>query len=264
MNAILVKEINANEFEEFFQLVRRIVCSKTGFGAFSEMQMFREKLGSLVVNALRSNTPHDCVIYSALDVIAALMQPMHDDSDLRQEQDNKEKILNSAKFLESLLEMWTSHIRKGTGALVTMAMLDILTFALCAPYSETTLGNQFDNLLQAAAQRASVLFTLFQHPSVAIVKGAGLVMKALIEEGQGTIGREMQDMALKEGALIRHLLNALFVHTNDPRLLTLRQLSRHLITLWVCQNMIAMELLRRILVSYIEATWKASFFVVVH
>jgi DnaJ family protein C protein 13 len=91
--------------------------------------------------------------------------------------------------------------------------------------------------------------TLAQHPSVAIVKGAGLVMKALIEEGQGTIGREMQEMALKEGALIRHLLNALFLQTNDPRLLTLRQLSRHLVSLWTCQNPIAMELLSRILVS---------------
>lgn len=74
-------------------------------------------------------------------------------------------------------------------------------------------------------------------------------MKALIEEGQGTIGREMQDMALKEGALIRHLSNAFFLQTNDPRLLTLRQLSRYLVSLWTCQNPVAMELLHRILVS---------------
>jgi len=87
-----------------------------------------------------------------------------------------------------------------------------------------------------------------QHPSVAIVKGAGLVMKALIEEGQGNIGREIQDMALKEGALMRHLLNALFVQTSDPRLLTLRQLSRHLIVLWTSQNPAANELLKRIFV----------------
>jgi len=104
----------------------------------------------------------DCVIYSALDVMAALMQPMHEEADLRQEQENKEKILNSPKFLESLLDVWTSHVKKGTGALVTMAMLDILTFALCAPYSETTLGSHFDSLLKAVAQRGHVLFVLFQ------------------------------------------------------------------------------------------------------
>jgi len=37
LNALLVKEISPNDFEEFFQLIRRIVCSKTGFGAFAEM-----------------------------------------------------------------------------------------------------------------------------------------------------------------------------------------------------------------------------------
>jgi hypothetical protein len=74
-------------------------------------------------------------------------------------------------------------------------------------------------------------------------------MKALIEEGQGGIGKEIQELALKEGALIRHLLNALFVQTSDPRLLTLRQLSRHLIVLWTSQNNAAAELLRRIFVS---------------
>ena len=121
------------------------------------------------MTALRSNMS-DCVVYSALDVMAALMQPMHSEADLRQEQDNKEKILNSPKFLDSLLDMWTSHVRKGTGALVTIAMLDILTFALCAPYSETTMGSHFDLLLKAVAQRAHVLFALFQVNTVELFK----------------------------------------------------------------------------------------------
>jgi DnaJ family protein C protein 13 len=117
-------------------------------------------VGSLVISALKGTC--DLSIYSALDLISALMQPMHSEADLRIEQENKEKILNSTKFLDSLLEMWTSHVKRGTGALVTMAMLDILTFGLCAPYSETTMGSQFDSLIQAVANRANVLFALFQ------------------------------------------------------------------------------------------------------
>jgi hypothetical protein len=39
LNALLVREVTPADYEEFFQLVRRLVCSKTGFGAFSEMQM---------------------------------------------------------------------------------------------------------------------------------------------------------------------------------------------------------------------------------
>lgn len=41
-------------------------------------------------------------------------------------------------------------------------MLDLLTFALCAPYSETTDGKQFDQLLDMLADRGRVLFKLFE------------------------------------------------------------------------------------------------------
>lgn len=50
----------------------------------------------------------------------------------------------------------------GTGALVVAAMLDFLTFALCVPYSETTDGKQFDQLLEMVANRGRVLFKLFE------------------------------------------------------------------------------------------------------
>jgi hypothetical protein len=59
---------------------------------------------------------------------------------------------------------------RGTGALVVAAMLDFLTFALCAPYSETTDGKQFDTLLEKVAERGRTLYRLFQQPSHTIVK----------------------------------------------------------------------------------------------
>lgn len=116
---------------------------------------------------------------------------------------------------------------RNSGALVIAAMLDFMTFALCAPYSETTDGTYFDVFLDMVATEGRAIFKLFQvrphliglvfirillllyvwlsfklvlqstvlykilmnncilqlyqHPSVAIVKGAGLVMKAVIE-----------------------------------------------------------------------------------
>ena len=54
-------------------------------------------------------------------------------------------------------------------------------------YSETTDGKQFDVLLDKVAGRGRTLFRLFQHPSMTIVKGAGLVMKAIIEEGEDEV-----------------------------------------------------------------------------
>ena len=49
-----------------------------------------------------------------------------------------------------------------SGALVISAMLDFLTFALCAPYSETTDGTQFDMLLEMVAANGRIIFKLFQ------------------------------------------------------------------------------------------------------
>ncbi len=52
--------------------------------------------------------------------------------------------------------------KQNTGALVVAAMLDMLTFALCIPYSETTEGKHFDALLEMVAERGRSLFQLFQ------------------------------------------------------------------------------------------------------
>lgn len=88
-----------------------------------------------------------------------------------------------------------------------------------------------------------------QHPSLAIVKGAGLVMRALIEEGEQNVATQMQTLALDEAALCRHLLVALYTPSNDPTMMAHRQLSRHLTGLWLTDNEDAMQLFQRIFVS---------------
>ena len=136
---------------------------------------------------------------------------------------------------------------RGTGALVVAAMLDLLTFALCAPYSETTDGKQFDVLLEKVADRGRTLYRLFQCPSHTIIKGAGLIMKAIIEESSPETSGKMQMLALAEGAMPVHLLSALYTKSSENRLLMQRQLSRHLIGLWTAENDSAMQLLERVL-----------------
>ncbi|KAG8516257.1 DnaJ subfamily C member 13, partial [Galemys pyrenaicus] len=250
------------ELESQFQAVRRLVASKAGFLAFTQLPKFRERLGVKVVKALKRS--NNGVIHAAVDMLCALMCPMHDDYDLRQEQLNKASLLSSKKFLENLLEKFNSHVDHGTGALVISSLLDFLTFALCAPYSETTEGQQFDMLLEMVASNGRTLFKLFQHPSMAIIKGAGLVMKAIIEdslldccfrdhltlfpkEGDKEIATKMQELALSEGALPRHLHTSMFTISSDQRMLTNRQLSRHLVGLWTADNATAANLLKRIL-----------------
>jgi len=237
--------ISSHELEQQFHCLRRLVASKAGFSCFTSLPGFREKVGWKVAKALKRGD--DGISHAAIDMLCALMEPMHQDYDLRQEQMNKSSLLSSEKFLDGLLDMWTNLVVRQQGALVVAGMLDFLTFSLCTPYSETTDGKQFDMLLEKVAERGRTLFRLFQHPSLTIVKGAGLVMKALIEEGEPEIGVKMQQLALAEGALPQHLLSALFTESADGRFLTNRQLSRHLVGLWTSESSPTNELLKRIL-----------------
>ncbi|XP_054738081.1 dnaJ homolog subfamily C member 13 [Anastrepha obliqua] len=237
-------QLNNLEIEAIFHALTRLLASKVGYGAFTNLPGFREIIGTKIVAALRRKDL--AVTYSAIDMINSLMHSVNADHDLKQEQLNKSSILSSKSFLETLLNMWTMHVSHGSGALVLSAMLDFLTFGLCVPYSETTDGKQFDILLELVAERGRYLYKLFQHPSLAIVKGAGLVLRAIIEEGELHVAQQMQALALDEAALCRHLLVALYTPSNDPTLATHRQLSRHLIGLWITDSEEALELFKRI------------------
>ncbi|PZC83065.1 hypothetical protein B5X24_HaOG208538 [Helicoverpa armigera] len=244
--------LTPRELEAQFHALRRLCASKVGFAAFTALPGFREWIGTATVAALRRGSP--ACAHAALDAVCALLQPMHAEPDLRQEQLNKASMLSSSTFLDGLLTMWADHVTAGSGALVVAAMLDFLTFALCVPYSETTDGKQFDQLLEMVSKRGRVLFKLFEHPSLAIVKGAGLVMRALVEEGGAGVGARMQALALAEAALPRHLLAALYA----PPRLHHRHLARHLVALWLVEHAPAHSLLRRImpsgLLAFLEST----------
>ena len=87
--------------ESQFLCLRRLVSSKAGFTAFTTLPGFREKFGGAVVKVLK--VEDQASLCSAIDCLAALMCPMHDNSDLKQEQLNKTSLLSSVKFLEALL-----------------------------------------------------------------------------------------------------------------------------------------------------------------
>lgn len=70
-----------------------------------------------------------------------------------------------------------------------------------------------------------------------------------LQEAEPETAGKMQELALAEGALPRHFHTALFTASSDSRMLTHRQLSRHLIGLWVTGNPTANALLRRMLVG---------------
>lgn len=69
---------------------------------------FREIVGKKVVRALKLKD--DGISHACVDFLCALMQPMHDNFDIRQEQMNKRSLLSSTGFLELLLEPLKLHV----------------------------------------------------------------------------------------------------------------------------------------------------------
>lgn len=249
------REVRLQLDEARFQAIRRLVASKAGFEAFTQLSGVRENLGRAVVAALAQND--DSLTHAVIDAVNTLMQPMHESPDLRQEQLNKASIMSSAPFMRQLVNLFTLHALRGTGSLVISGLLDFFTFALCLPYSETSEGASFETLLTMVASRGRAIFRLFSHPSLAIVKGAGLVMRAIIDEASEALVAQLRQMSLAEGALLQHILIACFANVNDPRNLVLRQLSRQLIALWTENNPQAQDLLKRVfpegLLSFLDS-----------
>ncbi|KAF1768243.1 hypothetical protein GCK72_000055 [Caenorhabditis remanei] len=244
--------------EAQFQCLRRLFASKSGFQAFTEVTGVREKLGSLVVRVLSWKS--ESIDHSTVEALCALMYPMHDQYELRIEQLNKQSLMSSPKFVENLLDLIVLHVDRSTGWLVIASMLNFLTFSVCSPYSETTSGETFDHILKLVAIRGRSFFRLFQCPSMTIVKGAGMVMRAIIEEADVETSKSMQMLALSEGAFLTHLHTALLTVGKDLRRLTNKQLSGHLISLWIADNQQANDLLIRCLprglLNYMESDEK--------
>ncbi|KIH65507.1 DnaJ domain protein [Ancylostoma duodenale] len=158
---------------------------------------------------------NEAIDYATVEALCALMHPMHNQYELRTEQLNKQSLLSSPVFVERLLDLVVNHVERGTGWLVIASMLDFLTYAVCAPYSETTSGEQFDQILRLVAARGQSFYRLFQCPSMTIVKGAGMVMRAIIEESDVETSKAMQILALTEGAFLTHLRLALLSTGKD-------------------------------------------------
>lgn len=69
---------------------------------------FREIVGKKVVKALKRKD--DGIAHASIDFLCALMQPMHENFDLRQEQMNKRSLLSSSSFVEMVLGPLKSHV----------------------------------------------------------------------------------------------------------------------------------------------------------
>lgn len=84
------------------------MCVHGHLHVYSHIFSFRDSVGKKVVRALKRKD--DGITHACVDFLCALMQPMHDNFDLRQEQLNKSSLLSSKAFIDSLMEVLSSHV----------------------------------------------------------------------------------------------------------------------------------------------------------
>ncbi|CAM6086907.1 unnamed protein product [Calypogeia fissa] len=125
--------------------------------------------------------------------------------------------------------------------LLSMTVVEVLEAMLCEPHSETTDYATFVELLRQVAGLRRRLFSLFAHPAEGVRETVAVIMRTIAEED--TIAAEsMRDAALRDGALLRHLVHAFFVPAGERR-----EVSRQLVALWADGHQPALDLLSRVL-----------------
>ena len=89
-----------------------------------------------MVRALKRK--EDGISHACVDFLCALMQPMHDNYDLRQEQINKRSLLSSKGFLNLLLEPLKDHVVSGRGLAESCDIMGRCGYYVCVCFYRNT------------------------------------------------------------------------------------------------------------------------------
>lgn len=125
--------------------------------------------------------------------------------------------------------------------LLSMSVVEVLEAMLCEPHGETTQHTTFVELLRQVAGLKRRLFVLFGHPAESVRETVAVIMRTIAEE-DAIAAESMRDAALRDGALLRHLLHAFFLPSGERR-----DVSRQLVALWADSYQPALDLLSRVL-----------------
>ncbi|XP_021903144.1 dnaJ homolog subfamily C GRV2 [Carica papaya] len=125
--------------------------------------------------------------------------------------------------------------------LLSMAVVEVLEAMICDPHGETTQYTVFVELLRQVAGLRRRLFALFGHPAESVRETVAVIMRTIAEE-DAIAAESMRDAALRDGALLRHLLHAFFLPPGERR-----EVSQQLVALWADSYQPALVLLSRVL-----------------
>ncbi|KAL3532412.1 hypothetical protein ACH5RR_005933 [Cinchona calisaya] len=125
--------------------------------------------------------------------------------------------------------------------LLSMSIVEVLEAMICDPNGETTQYAVFVDLLRLVAGLRRRLFALFGHPAESVRETVAVIMRTIAEE-DAVAAESMRDAALRDGALLRHLVHAFYLPAGERR-----EISRQLVALWADAYQPALDLLSRVL-----------------
>ncbi|XP_057768784.1 dnaJ homolog subfamily C GRV2 isoform X2 [Salvia miltiorrhiza] len=225
----------------FIGCLRRLLSSKN---AASHVMSFPAAVGR-IMGLLRNGS--EGVAAESIGLIAMLIGGGPGDttmlSDTKGEQHATIMHTKSVLFAEqSNLNILVNRLKPtSVSPLLSMTVVEVLEAMICEPHCETTQYTVFVELLRLVAGLRRRLFALFGHPAESVRETVAVVMRSIAEE-DAVAAESMRDAALRDGALLRHLLHAFYLPAGERR-----DVSRQLVALWADSYQPALELLSRVL-----------------
>ncbi|KAG8372718.1 hypothetical protein BUALT_Bualt12G0095800 [Buddleja alternifolia] len=225
----------------FIACLHRLLASKS---AASHVMSFPAAVGR-IMGLLRNGS--EGVAAEAIGLVAMLIGGGPGDtnviSDTKGEQHATIMHTKSVLFAEqSNLIILVNRLKPiSVSPLLSMSIVEVLEAMICEPHSETTQYTVFVELLRLVAGLRRRLFALFGHPAESVRETVAVVMRSIAEE-DAVAAESMRDAALRDGALLRHLLHAFYLPAGERR-----DVSRQLVALWADSYQPALDLLARVL-----------------
>ncbi|CAI0389808.1 unnamed protein product [Linum tenue] len=225
----------------FVACLRRLLASRA---AASHVMSFPAAVGR-IMGLLRNGS--EGVAAEAASLIASLIGGGSGDSSLLT--DSKVEQHATTMHTKSVLFAHSGYVTiivnrlkpMSVSPLLSMAIVEVLEVMICEPHGETTQYTVFVELLRQVAGLRRRLFALFGHPAESVRETVAVIMRTIAEE-DAIAAEFMRDAALRDGALLRHLLHAFYLAVGERR-----EVSRQLVALWADSYQPALDLLSRTL-----------------
>lgn len=129
--------------------------------------------------------------------------------------------------------------------LASLALTEAIAAAMCIPGALTTEPAALSELVASCSALGRALFALFQHPAKRVADSVAVIMTTVVAQGGGEVAAPLREAALKEGAFLLHLHQA--VSSAGAVSAGGRQsLSQGLVALWADDYLPALAALKRI------------------